>query len=570
VQVGFNDLNAAKDNMGYKFVPAPAQPSKTFTVPVDSLMPGVGFLLTGFSGNFAPLDVHTPNNTAVSCADTANVTCLNLGLVQYVQVKVNGRVGVWKATVAPGNSGAGTFMFSAIGASTVNPTVPGPRNLSTGGAQSFRLNLGRAASGNVMDGWFTQPNGTPFGAAFRFYDDGQHNDGRAGDGRFGSDAFTPPAGGVAYLWLKGNADGAEFTRSEPIPFNFQPLEVTSLGNGDNYGDVTKLVFQIKNLGSVTHCYHRNTLIPPGWTANWNMSGDELVGGLCLNAGAATTRTLDVKMASISPNTLPSGASGDVTVIFYEKEAGQISDSATATVTRRRLPAYIQINNKYTSSYLPPTGAATAMLHAQIFDEQGVSVADGVVVNWSSTLGAMSPAVGSRTAGSVSAAIPTQKGRSDAIFTAGTTPGTAVVTVMVNSLVATTTIPIHAPLPDSIDLTADKATLAANVNTAGLTVTVRDVWGNPVANQTVRIGASGDGNAGTINGSEVMTGATNANGQLVATYTRGTKSGLIRILAQVMAQENGQSYAALEDQVEIEVQAPDAPAQQRIYLPAVRR
>jgi hypothetical protein len=567
VQVGFNDTNAAKDNMGYKFVPAPAQPSKTFTVAVDSLTPSVGFLLTGFSGSFAPLDVRTPNNTAISCGDTANVTCLNLGLVQYVQVKVNGRTGNWKATVTPGNSGAGTFMFSAIGASTVNPTVVGQRALSTGGPQSFRMILGRPVTGNVMDGWFTQPDGTPFGAAFRFYDDGQHNDGRAGDGRFGSDAFTPPAGGVAYLWLKGTADGAQFVRSEPTPFTFQPLEVNSLSDGDNYGDVTKLVFEIKNLDSVAHCYFRNAIIPPGWTANWNnFTFDELVGGLCINAGASVTRTLDVKMATVSPNDLPSGANGEVTVVFFEKEAGQISDSATATVTRRRLPAYIQINNKYTSSYLPPTGVATATLHAQIFDDQGVSVPDGVVVNCSSTLGSMSPAVESRALGSVSAAIPTAKGRSDATFTAGTTAGTAVVTVMVNSLVATTTIPIHAPLADSIDLTSNKSTLAANDNTAGLTVVVRDVWGKPVGNQSVRISVSGDGGGGTINGSEVMTGTTNANGQVAVTYTRGSATGAIRILAQVIGEENGAKYAALEDQLVIQVNA----AELRIFLPSVTR
>ncbi|MBX2997772.1 MAG: hypothetical protein KF893_04620 [Caldilineaceae bacterium] len=570
VQIGFNDTNAAKENMGYKFVPAPAQPSKTFTVPVDSLTPSVGFLLTGFSGTFAPLDVRTPNNTQISCGDTANVTCLNLGLVQYVQVKVNGRTGNWKATVTPGASNAGTFMFSAIGASTVNPTVTGQRAFPTGNAQTFRMILGRTVAGNQMDGWFTRPDGTPFGATFRFYDDGQHNDGNAGDGRFGSDAFTPPTSGVAYLWLKGTINGAQFVRSEPIPFTFQPLEVTSLGDGDNYGDVTKLVFQIKNLDTVAHCYFRNAIIPPGWTANWNnFTFDELVGGLCVNAGASVTRTLDVKMAAVSPNTLPSGASGEVTVIFYEKEAGQISDSATATVTRRRQPASIVINNRYTSSYLPPTGVATATLHAQVFDDQGVSVADGVIVNWSSTLGSMSPVVGSRTVGSVSAVTPTAKGRSDAIFTAGTTPGTALVTVMVNSLVATTTIPIHAALADSIDLASAKSTLAPNENTAALTVTVRDVWGNPVANQSVRIGVSGESDTGIINGSKVVTVTTNASGQIAATYTRGSATGQIRIIAQAMVVENGQTYPALEDQVAIQVNAV-AVEETKIYLPAVTR
>jgi hypothetical protein len=555
VQVGFNDTNAAKDNTGYKFVPAPAQPSKTFTVAVDSLTPNVGFLLTGFSGTFAPLDVRAPDNSIVSCADTANVTCLNLGLVQYVQVKVNNRTGNWKATVTPGASGAGTFMFSAIGASTVNPTVTGQRALSTE-AQNFRMILGRSVSNNVMDGWFTRPDGAPFGAAIRFYDDGQHNDGRAGDGRFGSDSFTPPAAGVAYLWLKGNIDGNDFVRAEQTPFNFQPLAVTSLGDGNNYGGVTKLVFEIKNLDTVDHCYFRNTIIQPGWTANWNMPLDELINGLCISAGTSVTRTLDVQMSTVSPNTLPSGATGEVTVVFYEKEAGLISDSATATVTRRREPAFIVINNKYTSSYLPPTGAATALLHARVFDDQMVSVGDGVAVTWSSTLGTLSLTNG-----------VTTDGRTDATFTAGTTEGVAVITVTVSeTLVATTTIPIHAPLADALALTVDKSTLASADNTAQLTVAVRDVWGNPIANQSVRIGASGDGEGGTVDGSEVLTTTTNVNGQIVATYTRGSVSGPVTIMAQVITEENGTSIAVLEDQVIIQVEVEE----KKIYLPSVTR
>ncbi len=558
VQIGFNDTNAAKPNMGYKFVPAPAQPNKTFTVTVDSLTPSVGFLLTGFSGTFAPLDVRTPTNTAISCADTANVTCLNLGLVQYIQVKVNGRLGNWKATVTPGASGAGTFMFSAIGASSVNPVVPGGRALSTGGTQTFRLVLGKAVTGNVMDGWFTQPNGAQFGADLHFYDDGQHNDGRAGDGRFASDPFTPPTGGVAYLWMRGTIDGVEFVRSEPTPFNFQPLAVTSLGNGDNYGDVTKLVFEIENLDSVAHCYSRSALIPPGWAANWNMPFAELINGLCLNAGASITRTLDVKMAAISPNALPSGANGEVTVVFYEKEAGQISESATATVTRRREPAYIRINNKYTSSYLPPTGVATATLHAQIFDDQMVNVADGMTVTLSSSLGTVTPTPDF-----------TEKGRVDFTFTAGMIEGTAVVSVMVNSLVATTTIPIHAPLADSIVLAVNKATLPSSESEVALTATVLDVWGKPVANQTVQLGVSGDGDKGTIGGSEVFTGTTNGGGELPAIYTRGNGNGKVVVIAQAMGEVNGELYPALEARKTIQVDALLVPTES-IFLPMVVR
>ena len=121
-QFSFNDINGAKNGMGYKFTPAPAQPSKTFTVSVDGLMSSVGFLLSGYSGSFDPLVVRTPDNAQVSCPNNANdpnVLCLNLGFVQYMQVKVNGRKGVWSAVVSAGTTGTGTFSFSSIGASSI-------------------------------------------------------------------------------------------------------------------------------------------------------------------------------------------------------------------------------------------------------------------------------------------------------------------------------------------------------------------------------------------------------------------------------------------------------------------
>ena len=63
-------------------------------------------------------------------------------------------------------------------------------------------------------------------ATSAFYDDGVHGDDLPGDGIFGSDAFAPPGSGVAYLWLRGTLDGETITRSDPAPFNFQPIDVS--------------------------------------------------------------------------------------------------------------------------------------------------------------------------------------------------------------------------------------------------------------------------------------------------------------------------------------------------------
>ena len=113
-------------------------------------------------------------------------------------------------------------------------------------------------------------------------------------------------------------------------------------------------------------------------------------------------------------------------------------------------------------------------------------------------------------------------------------------------------------------------MPANVNSATLTALVRDQWGSPLANQTVRIGVAGDGALGTINGSEVMTGTTDANGQVSATFTRGRQTGTAVITADLMTVENGQTHAALQDKQAITVLGQGASLDQKLFLPLVTR
>ncbi len=553
-QVSFNDINGAKDGMGYKFTPALPQPSKTFTVPVDWLTNSIGFLLTGYSGTFAPLAVAAPDNTLMSCADSANVLCITSGLVQYVQVKVNGRKGNWRAVVTPGGSGAGTFAFSGIGASTISAASSSDRTRATG-AQSFEMKLEKAVTGNQLDGWFTAPNGKPFGSAFRFYDDGAHNDGPPGDGRFGSDAFTPPGAGVAYLWVQGTVDDETFTRSEPTPFNFQPLEVTSLGDGVNYGATTPLTFAIKNSDSVRHCYHRATQVPSGWFFAWNMSFGEILFGICLNPGETATRTVDITMAASSPNDLPSGATGDVIVTFIEKEEGTISDSATASVTRRRTPAYIVLDNRNSAGNIRPNGTDTAAMKIQAFDDQMVSVAEGTPVTITTSMGVISPTHAS-----------IQKGKVDALFTAPLTPGTALISIAVAQLSMTTTLEIAAPLPNQLTLVSAMSILSPTDQTTPLTVTVSDKWGDPAVGLAVRLGVSGDGEQGTIDGAEVITGTTNSAGQIVATFDRGSAVGEAIVTAALMIEQDGQMQPSLSDKKTIQMLAEI----RSLFLPQINR
>jgi hypothetical protein len=559
VQVSYNDASGATNNMGYKFTPVPPQPSKTFSVAVDSLMSGVGFLVTGYSGALAPLDVRYPDGTPVSCADTANVLCLNLGLVQYVQADVEGRGGVWHATVSPGAGGNATFSFSSMAASQLSAESLISRSLSLQ-AQPFRLKLGSPVAGNLLDGWLQNPQGGRFGVNFALYDDGAHGDGKAGDGEFGSDAFTPPAAGVAYLWVKGNLNGVDFVRSDPVPFNFQPLEVVSLGDGINLGDVTPLSFTVTNQDTVVHCYNRTTQVPDGWTYDWHLSQAETLVGLCINPGATVTRTLDVQMSATSPNSLPSGASGEVVVTFIEKEEGKISDSATATVTRYRPPASIEFDDETAGIQLRPNGTDKAPLTAIVLDEQGINVADGTPVNFGATLGSVAPA-----------SSVTNGGLVHIEFTAGTTEGDAVVTAMVGSLVATTTVRIQAAEPDIINLTATPQVAAASANSVALVATVHDQYGTGVANQLVRIGVEQDGQMGDINGGEVMTGTTDALGQLVVTFTQvPTATGSVAVRAELLALENGVYHVAEEARVSIALASSGKQAQTIAFAPLANK
>lgn len=61
--VSDKDKAGAFNGMGYKFTPAPPQPTRVYTVAVDGLMTGVGFLQTGYSGKFEQMIVRDPAGT---------------------------------------------------------------------------------------------------------------------------------------------------------------------------------------------------------------------------------------------------------------------------------------------------------------------------------------------------------------------------------------------------------------------------------------------------------------------------------------------------------------------------
>ena len=66
--------------------------------------------------------------------------------------------------------------------------------------------------------------------------------------------------------------------------------------------------------------------------------------------------------------------------------------------------------------------------------------------------------------------------------------------------------------------------------------MRDVQGNPLPNQTVRLSVSDDnGDKGTIAGGEVLEGKTNAQGHLTATFLKTAEAeGKVVVRAELLA------------------------------------
>jgi hypothetical protein len=550
VTIANGDVGAARNNSGYKLYTAPPQPSKTFTVSVDSQISAVGFLQTGYSGTFERMIVRDPNGAEVSCADTANVLCvsLNNGLVQYVQVNVNGRSGFYTAVVDAGASGDGTFSFSALAASALRAEGDDARMRSLSAAR-ITTRLGRAADGNRLSAWLQAPNGARFGAAFDMFDDGAHGDGAPGDGVFGSNPFAPSLAGVAYLWISGTLNGEAFTRSDPVPYNFQPLRVTSRGDVANDGGISLLTFDLENQDSVTRCYGSDLTLPDGWVQVTTL----LPTGICLNPATSGTVQLLVRMSASDPNTLRSGTSGDVTVTFTDTEAGRITASSTVRVTRYRPADHIVFRDSWDSAVVPLGAGMPLTITALVLDAEDAAVADGTPVTWSASQGSLAPA-----------AVDTRRGLARTTYTPPNAPGDYVITAMTASTVATVTIRVRERVGGEVELSVSPERLGPSTSATARAV-VRDAMGVPLANALVRIGVEQDGEHGTLNGGEVFTGTTNAQGELIATFTKSPTAGIeVALRAELLSGAGGEREVIDVDRKVLRL------ARHALFLPVLAR
>jgi hypothetical protein len=556
VPVSNNDLSGASSGMGYKFTPAPPQPTKTYQVEVDPLIESVIFMQTGYSGTFAPMTVTRPGGAAVNCADTANVKCITVhnkpgdNMVQFIQVDTNGIGGVFTAAVAVGSSGNGTFSFNALAAGELSPITISPHTLALKGSHSFTVELGRAVDGNTLTGWLQTPAGQPFGSSFTLYDDGAHGDGKAGDGRFGSGPFTPPTAGAAYLWIEGAAGGVNFKRSDPVPFNFQPLYIWStLDKEGFYNDTVPLTFWIENLRSVQHCYAIEFTVPDGWT----LFSPEAP-SICIPPQTTTP------VYAYVGKPLGSGALGEVgeiSLTMTEMYEGVITASSSARVALFRPVAAIEFDNRQVGP-IRPNGTDTVELTLNLYDDLGQNI------------GYSGPFNGEIIVTGGTYELPTglyEDGRLRVIFTAGTSPGTATLSAMAEGgHMAETTIAMAEPIATDIQLTASPIDLS-NASQSALTVTVRDLYGDPAPGETVRLSVSDDkGDQGEINGGEMFEGATNKDGQLKANFVKTAGgTGAVIIRAELLG-TGGEVLR--EASVTLYLSGIQAPS--RVFLPMVRR
>ncbi|MEZ4657475.1 MAG: choice-of-anchor X domain-containing protein [Caldilineaceae bacterium] len=576
--VSNRDAAGAFNGMGYKFTPAPPQPSRVYTVTVDALMDGVGFLQTGYSGRFEPMIVRDPAGNPVNCADAANVLCITMDnvagdrMVQYVQVNVNGNTGEWTATIDAQEGNEGTFTFSGLAASSIEASTVGERGLRAFGKVRLSTRLGSAVDDNSLSAWLQRPNGQRFGSAFSLFDDGAHGDGRAGDGIFSLPDFDAPGVGVGYLWVQGAIDGVNFVRSDPVPYNFQPVSVEMLNKQLSYvGGTLALPLQITNHDNVQQCFYYGdrVTVPEGWSYAWTIppgdDGSEQFFGVCIPAGASINREL---LVTPSPAFFdgPSRGVGEVNAAFVERERGAISDSDSATITRYREAAQVVLTNPLGEAAIRPNGTDTAILTLSVLDEQDLPVQDNTIANLTTDLGTLDvDGVGGQ---NIDVAI--KNGRGTITFIAPNAPGKATVTASVDGVTTTAVVYIHEAGVSTLELTATPLDLTGSASASALVATVRDVWGDPVAGVDVRIGVSDDsGTQGTIGGSQVVTGTTNASGQLIASFGKtANAAGAVNVRAEYFINDGGAVHVVADDSQTLLLGA--VVVERATYLPLILR
>ncbi|MEZ4716073.1 MAG: hypothetical protein R2851_08290 [Caldilineaceae bacterium] len=338
-----------------------------------------------------------------------------------------------------------------------------------------------------------------------------------------------------------------------MPYDFQPLDVTPVKPVTDgfFGQPVTVGFNVTNQAGRRYCFYADYTVPDGW------DDTEPQMEFCLESGETLYYPVQVTKAADGQ---PSGISGDVSVAFTEWEEGKITGSATAQVRLHRLPVAAAFDNRWVASYLRPNGTDVADMTLNLIDDLGQ------IIGWTGQ-GVFQL---STTLGTVNA--PTDvftDGRLPVELTAGTTPGVAEITGLIDGgLEAHTTVPIEIAHARSLDLTASPTDLRS-ADTSTLVATVRDPWDAPVAGVSVRLSAADDdGEKGPIEGAEAVTLITAADGTVTATFTKtpGAQDSIV-VRAELLSPADD---VLMEDAATLVLGEPVVAVENEIFLPLIQR
>ncbi len=198
-------------------------------------------------------------------------------------------------------------------------------------------------------------------------------------------------------------------------------------------------------------------------------------------------------------------------------------TATLGAVSRAITIPISAGRPYTLTLdaVPPLLAVgggqqgRAVLRAQVQDPAGYPVKDGTLVAFAADLGTIDPLTST-----------TASGVATTTLTSGSLTGLVHITATVNGLTATTMAEIVGPgQPFSLTLTTGSPEVTVGGGQAVITATVRDLNDDPVtAGHPVDLQVTG----GTVHPERAQT---NADGQVVATFTAGDALGTALITAR---------------------------------------
>jgi subtilisin family serine protease/protocatechuate 3,4-dioxygenase beta subunit len=243
----------------------------------------------------------------------------------------------------------------------------------------------------------------------------------------------------------------------------------------------------------------------------NLVADGTLVSFSTNLGSASP-TAATTINGVATATLSSTIAGLATVTAT---ASGVSATAQVTFTPDA-PANLALVAM--PSTLPVDDPST--LTATVTDQFGNPVADGTLVSFSTSFGALSNSNATTLSGMAT------------VMLSSTLPGTAVVTATVGSLSATAQVTFTPGPPANLALAAAPSTLTVG-NLSALTVTVTDQFGNLVADGTLvsfstNLGSASPTAATTINGVATATLSSTIAGLATVTATAGDVSATAQV------------------------------------------